>query len=257
MPMKAMPYAAGYLVLCALWLQLAEQFGLGLAGLFVILGSALLVLAVMGHETAQRAVRDSFQSLREGPRDPRDTLTHVLMLAEHSRRNGLLGLGEVETNWSPLRHVCVLVACAADEQRFRLEADSSVRMARHRANHMILPWAFYAIAMLCTGALAATLTAFATAHAGAARIPSYGYLPMLVALCCLAVVVLPILMRLVLARECEANCIQLVFEGGLKILSDNNVDAVFHGLVDSVPGAPAQVKADDIGALETGRGPWL
>ena len=110
MPLRAAPFTVGYLALAALWLQLGDLFGLGLAGLFVLIGSALMVLAAIGHESAQRAVQGTVSYLRLGLRDPRDTLTHILMLTEHSRRNGLMGLGEVETNWAPLQRVCTLVA---------------------------------------------------------------------------------------------------------------------------------------------------
>ncbi|MEM6986099.1 MAG: hypothetical protein AAF499_06130 [Pseudomonadota bacterium] len=257
MPISSISFGAGYLVLAAMWLQLGELWGLALAALFVLLGSALLLLAAIGVDAVTRSLHGTLVRLGEGIRDPRDTLTHILMLTEHSRRNGLIGLGEVESNWPPLQRVCTLVSCAADEQRIRLEANSTIELARQRANHIVMPWLFLAAALVCTGALAWALSAFAAAQKGVFAVPAHSYAPVVVALVAVVLVVLPILMRLMLAREREANCIQIAYEGGLKILHNNNVDAVFHGLVELVPGAPATVTASEIGELETGRGPWL
>ena len=77
------------------------------------------------------------------------------------------------------------------------------------------------------------------------------------ALIVIVLLVVPLICRLVVAREREISCIQLAYEGGLKILQNNNVDSVFHELAMLVPGAPVAVTASDIGELDTGRGPWL
>ena len=201
--------------------------------------------------------RRALERLKEGLREPRDTLTHILMLAEHSRRNGLLGLGDVETNWAPLQRVCSLVASAADEQRIRSEAAASIDAARQRSNLVILPWLFLGLAALCTGGLGSVLIGFSGALSGSDVVLSHVFAPLLVAFALLALVVVPVSCRLIMAREREISCIQLAYEGALKILNNNNVDAVFHALAALVPGAPATVVVSEIGDLDTGRGPWL
>ncbi|MEM9603672.1 MAG: hypothetical protein AAGA11_12475 [Pseudomonadota bacterium] len=250
-------FAALYLLLAVLWLQAGHLFGVGLAAVFVLFGSGCLVAAGIGGDALVRALQCTVARVREGIRDPRDTLTHILMLTEHSRRNGLVGLADVEANWMPLQRVCKLVACAAEEHRMRLEAASGIELARQRANHTVLPWFFLAAALAGTGALAFVLSVVDAALSGATLVQSHSVAPLLVALLSLVLVVLPVCMRLVIAREREANCIQLAYEGGIQILQNNNVDAVFHRLVDLVPGAPVAVEVDTIGELETGRGPWL
>ncbi|MEM7376264.1 MAG: hypothetical protein AAF460_02050 [Pseudomonadota bacterium] len=257
MVLRTTLFAGTYLLLAVLWLQAGHLFGVGLAAVFVLLGSGCLVAAGIGSDALLRAMQCTFARAGEGVRDPRDTLTHILMLAEHSRRNGLVGLADVEANWVPLQRVCKLVACAADEPRMRLEAASSIELARQRANHTVLPWFFLAAALAGTGALAFVLSVVEAALSGASLVRGHSVAPLLVALLSLVLVVLPVYMRLVIAREREANCIQLAYEGGIQILQNNSVEAVFHRLVDLVPGAPPAVEAETLGELETGRGPWL
>ncbi len=250
--MKSLGYFAAFAGLCAVWMNGAELFGIGLALVFVVLGSVCLVLGAVGHDTLRLTADSTLARLREGLRDPRDTLTHILMLTEHSRRNGLVGLAEVETNWPPLHRVCSLVASAADEQRIRVEAMANLQATRLRSGLLVSHWYCLALALVVTGAFGTVLLAL---DVTATRM--HVLAPLAWSLAIVAFVVAPVLIRLSLARERELCCIHLAYEGALKILSNNNVEAVFHALAELVPGAPSTVVASDLGELETGRGPWL
>jgi len=195
--------------------------------------SALVCLGSSELGRAVYAVRLSFQ---EGLRDPRDTLESIMVLSEHSRRNGLLGLADVETNWLPLAKACHLVATAADDSQIRQEAQIAAQAAKQRIDGAILTLALTSVCVVVTGACL-----FVLSKLGANTPPLVGWAALAASLLVVAIALLPAIARLAIARSRELVCLFIAYEGAVNMLHDNNMESVYRELEACIPGG---IRAD-------------
>ncbi len=207
------------------WLPplLAVPVAIAVAGAsaLVCVGSAELTSAV-------QVVRMSFKT---GLRDPRETLETIMVLSEHSRRNGITGLADVETNWLPLAKACHLVATAANDSQIRQEAQVAAEAARQRYDGAILSLSLSSICVIVTGACL-----FVLSKLGGSTPALVGWAALAASLLVVAVALLPALARLAVARSRELVCLFIAYEGAVNILHDNNMESVYRELGAYVPG---------------------
>lgn len=196
----------------------------------VVVAGAAAVVCVGGAELASavRVVRSSFQ---QGLRDPRETLETVMLLSEHSRRNGIVGLADVETNWAPLAMACHLVATAADDARIRQEGLVAARATRQRSDGAILVLALSSVCVVVTGACL-----FVLSQLGGDTPVLVGWAALAASLLFVAVVLLPAIARLAIGRSRELVCLSIVFEGAVHMLHDNSMESVYRELEAFIPG---------------------
>ncbi len=196
----------------------------------IIVAGASALVCVGGQELLQafQVVRSSYQ---EGLRNPRETLETMMVLSEHSRRNGISGLADVETNWQPLVKVCHLVATAADDARIRGEAYVATQAAKHRFDGAILVLGLSSVCVVVTGACL-----FVLSKLGENTPDLVGWAALAASLLVVAVVLLPATARLFIARSRELICLFIAYEGALNILHDNNMESVYRELESYIPG---------------------
>lgn len=193
--------------------------------------SALVCVGSAELSSAVQVVRNSFQ---EGLRDPRETLESVMVLSEHSRRNGISGLADVETNWLPLAKACHLVATAADDSRIRQEAQIAASATRQRTDGAILVLTLTSVCVVVTGACL-----FVLSKLGGNTPPLVGWAALAASLLVVAVALLPAIARLAVARSRELVCLFIAYEGAVHILHDNNMESVYRELEAYIPGGLA------------------
>jgi len=188
-------------------------------------------LVCVGSSELMRTARVVNQSFKEDLRDPRETLESIMVLAEHSRRNGILGLADVEINWPPLAKACHLVATAADAAQIRREARVATHACSHRSDGTIFTLALASVCVVVTGACL-----FVLSQVGGNAHPAVGWAALAASLLVVAGVFLPSIARLATAKNRELACLMITYEGAVNMLNDNNMESVYRELEAYIPG---------------------
>ncbi len=213
------------------WVAWSQWFPPLLAVPIAIAVAGASALVCVGPTELGRAVQVVRKSYQEGLRQPRETLETMMVLSEHSRRNGISGLADVETNWLPLAKVCHLMATAADDARIRGEAYVAHQATRQRFDGAIWALGLSSVCVTVTGACL-----FVLSKLGGSTPALVGWAALAASLLLVAVALLPAISRLFIARSREQVCLFIAYEGALNILHDNNMETVYRELESYIPG---------------------
>ncbi len=191
-----------------------------------------------------RDVIDAFKSaylvFNSPNQDSQELINTMIKLGTISRRKGLLSLMDVKTNSPFLKRVCTLIADAADEETLRAamrtEIDS-MKMRHFIVQDVFRKMALYApsfgmlgtlIGLIQMLSLLAEPDTLGPAMAVALLTTFYGTLLS-------TVIFLPIAGKLRSRTMMEVMNFEIVYQGAISILQDNNPMSVYEKLSSFVP----------------------
>ena len=167
---------------------------------------------------------------------PQDMIRAMMQICDISRRDGLLGVGEVESNSVALCDACTLICDAADEQQIQIRLDKQ-RTAEQVSYRMCADvFLFTAVFSSLIGGLGTIIRALsnAAATATAAEPLSVVMLPLVCGVS-LSLLMAILLGRLRAAHLRETMAIELAYEGASIVLEDNNVQRLYARLSAQLP----------------------
>ena len=203
---------------------------------FVFVCTVAMQVLCLGRSECLRALVTTREFWRHGINEPQETLETLLMLTEYSRRNGLLGLADVQSNWEPMRRVCRLVASAANRERIRAEQAVEIEKVSRRYTGVIRFWWSLALTAVVSALLVSALISWPTATSAESTTFELCAMALAVGLAVAMLLAMPMAQRLTLAREREITSVLVAYEGAVQLLQDNSVEAVFDELVSLIPG---------------------
>jgi chemotaxis protein MotA len=229
------------LIITAIFLGGEAEAFVNVPGMMIVLGgtiaATLLTFPLKDIVTAFKSAFIVFTTQKQQP----DQLIHtMLQLTQISRRKGLLALSDIKTNSPFLKRSCNLIADASDEQMIRhvLRTEINSMKARHyNVQDVFKKMATFAPAFGMLGTLIGLIqmlsqlddpTKIGPAMAVALLTTFYGSL-------LATVVFLPIAGKLKSRTMMELINLEIMFEGAICILQDNNQLSVYEKLSSYLP----------------------
>ena len=161
-----------------------------------------------------------------------------MQICDISRKEGLLGVGEVNSNSAALRDACHLICDAADDQQIQLRLDQmrAAEQVHHRMSTDV--FLFTAIFAAMIGGLGSIIRALSNALPIS---PTQSLEPLSVVIlplvCGLSLALLMTILsgRLRTAHQRETMAIELAYQGASIVLEDNNVQRLQARLISHLP----------------------
>jgi len=216
----------------AMFLSGTERPGDVIQPVIVVLGGTLAaVLLTFPISQLTEALRSALTRGVRGGAKPSEMIQAMLKVCDVSRRDGLMGVGEIRSNSAAIEDVCHLISDAARESaiRFKLERQIASEHAFHKMVSDV--FVFTAVYALIMGALASliqfvSVTESATGAHVALPFVIGGSLVMLMGV---------LLGRLRAAHLKELVVMEIAYSGAVMLLDDNNVQRLRARLVLLVP----------------------
>ena len=214
---------------------------LNVPGIMIVVGGTMAAtLLTFQFNDVLTAFKSAYFVFTSPKQDSQDLINTMIKLGTISRRNGLLSLMDVKTSSPFLRRVCALIADAADEETLRsamrIEIDS-MQMRHFIVQDVFKKMAVYApsfgmlgtlIGLIQMLSLLADPETLGPAMAVALLTTFYGSLLS-------TVIFLPIAGKLRSRTMLEVMNFEIIFQGALSILQDNNPLSVYEKLSSFVP----------------------
>jgi chemotaxis protein MotA len=214
---------------------------LNVPGIMIVVGGTMAAtLLTFQFNDVLTAFKSAYFVFTSPKQDSQDLINTMIKLGTISRRNGLLSLMDVKTSSPFLRRVCALIADAADEETLRsamrIEIDS-MQMRHFIVQDVFKKMAMYApsfgmlgtlIGLIQMLSLLADPETLGPAMAVALLTTFYGSLLS-------TVIFLPIAGKLRSRTMLEVMNFEIIFQGALSILQDNNPLSVYEKLSSFVP----------------------
>lgn len=211
----------------AMFLSGTENGGELLQPMIVVFGGTLVaLLATFPLSHLGVAMQLAINRGIRGGTSPTEMIRAMMKICDISRRDGLLGVGEVKSNSGPLVDACHLICEAADEQQiqFRLDKQRTAEEVSHRmSSDVILFTAIYAVLI---GALGSVIRVVTDMSATANEVPAFAIGYVVLPLICgvsLALLLVILLGRLRTAHLRELVVVDIAYQGAAIVLEDNNV----------------------------------
>jgi chemotaxis protein MotA len=191
---------------------------LNVPGLMIVVGGTMAAtLLTFQFSDVLTAFRSAYFVFTSPKQDSQDLINTMIKLGTISRRKGLLSLMDVKTNSPFLKRVCTLIADAADEETLRSAMRTEIDSMQMR--HFVVQDVFKKMAMYA---------------------PSFGMLGTLVGLIQMlsllaTVIFLPVAGKLRSRTMLEVMNFEIIFQGAVSILQDNNPLSVYEKLSSFVP----------------------
>ena len=210
-------------------------------GAMIVLGGTMAAtLLTFQFRDVLTAFKSAYFVFTSPKRDSQELINTMIRLGTISRRKGLLSLMDVKTNSPFLKRVCTLIADAADEetlrQAMRTEIDS-MQMRHFIVQDVFKKMAMYAPSFVMLGtligliqmlSLLANPESLGPAMAVALLTTFYGSL-------LATAIFLPIAGKLRSRTVLEVMNFEIIFQGAVSILQDNNPMSVYEKLSSFVP----------------------
>jgi chemotaxis protein MotA len=214
---------------------------LNVPGLMIVVGGTMAAtLLTFQFSDVLTAFRSAYFVFTSPKQDSQDLINTMIKLGTISRRKGLLSLMDVKTNSPFLKRVCTLIADAADEETLRsamrTEIDS-MQMRHFVVQDVFKKMAMYApsfgmlgtlIGLIQMLSLLANPETLGPAMAVALLTTFYGSL-------LATVIFLPVAGKLRSRTMLEVMNFEIIFQGAVSILQDNNPLSVYEKLSSFVP----------------------
>lgn len=214
---------------------------LNVPGIMIVVGGTMAAtLLTFQFKDVLTAVKSAFFVFTSPKQDSQELINTMIKLGTISRRKGLLSLMDVKTNSPFLKRVCTLIADAADEETLRAAMRTeieSMQMRHHIVQDVFRKMAIYApsfgmlgtlIGLIQMLSLLATPENIGPAMAIALLTTFYGTL-------LATVLFLPIAGKLRSRTMLEVMNFEIIFQGAVSILKDNNPLSVYEKLSSFVP----------------------
>jgi chemotaxis protein MotA len=210
-------------------------------GIMIVLGGTVAAtLLTFQFRDVINAFKSAYFVFSSPKQDSQELINTMIKLGTISRRKGLLSLMDVKTNSPFLKRVCTLIADAADEETLRAamrtEIDS-MRMRHYVVQDVFRKMALYApsfgmlgtlIGLIQMLSLLANPETLGPAMAVALLTTFYGSL-------LATVIFLPIAGKLRARTMAEVMNFEIIFQGAVSILQDNNPMSVYEKLSSFIP----------------------
>ena len=187
-------------------------------------------LAIAGQVAINRGIR--------GGTLPEEMVRALMKVCDVSRRDGLLGVAEVQTNSSALNNACQLIANAANEQSIHigLQREIAQEQSFHKGNADV--FLFTALYAVLIGGLGTIIRAIAAQDP--AMMLDVGNVVGVIVLPLVCGVTLALLMAILVGRLRAAHVrelmvVDIAYQGAALILEDNNVQRLRARLLASLP----------------------
>ncbi len=214
---------------------------LNIPGIMIVVGGTMAAtLLTFQFNDVLTAFKSAYFVFTSPKQDSQDLINTMIKLGTISRRNGLLSLMDVKTSSPFLKRVCTLIADAADEETLRSAMRTEIDSMQMR--HFIVQDVFKKMAMYAPSfgmlgtligliqmlSLLANPETLGPAMAVALLTTFYGSLLS-------TVIFLPIAGKLRSRTMLEVMNFEIIFQGALSILQDNNPLSVYEKLSSFVP----------------------
>ncbi|MDJ0834045.1 MAG: MotA/TolQ/ExbB proton channel family protein [Gammaproteobacteria bacterium] len=210
-------------------------------GIMIVFGGTVAAtLLTFRFKDVINAFKSAYLVFNSPNQDSQELINTMIKLGTISRRKGLLSLMDVKTNSPFLKRVCTLIADAADEETLRAamrtEIDS-MKMRHFIVQDVFRKMALYApsfgmlgtlIGLIQMLSLLAEPDTLGPAMAVALLTTFYGSLLS-------TVIFLPIAGKLRSRTMIEVMNFEIVYQGAISILQDNNPMSVYEKLSSFVP----------------------
>ena len=214
---------------------------LNVPGVMIVLGGTMAAtLLTFQFKDVLTAFKSAYFVFTSPKQDPQELINTMIKLGTISRRKGLLSLMDVKTSSPFLKRVCTLIADAADEETLRstmrTEIDS-MQLRHFIVQDVFKKMAVYApsfgmlgtlIGLIQMLSLLANPETLGPAMAIALLTTFYGSL-------LATVIFLPIAGKLRSRTMIEVMNFEIIFQGAVSILQDNNPMSVYEKLSSFVP----------------------
>jgi chemotaxis protein MotA len=214
---------------------------MNIPGIMIVLGGTMAAtLLTFQFKDVLTAFRSAYFVFSSPKQDSQELINTMIKLGTISRRKGLLSLMDVKTNSPFLKRVCTLIADAADEDTLRsamrTEIDS-MQMRHYIVQDVFRKMAMYApsfgmlgtlIGLIQMLSLLASPDNLGPAMAVALLTTFYGTLLS-------TAIFLPIAGKLRSRTLLEVMNFEIIFQGAVSILQDNNPLSVYEKLSSFVP----------------------
>ncbi len=214
---------------------------LNIPGIMIVVGGTMAAtLLTFQFNDVLTAFKSAYFVFTSPKQDSQDLINTMIKLGTISRRNGLLSLMDVKTSSPFLKRVCTLIADAADEETLRSAMRTEIDSMQMR--HFIVQDVFKKMAMYAPSfgmlgtligliqmlSLLANPETLGPAMAVALLTTFYGSLLS-------TVIFLPIAGKLRSRTMLEVMNFEIIFQGAVSILQDNNPLSVYEKLSSFVP----------------------
>lgn len=210
-------------------------------GIMIVMGGTIAAtLLTFQTRDVLNAFKSAYFVFTSPKQDSQELINTMIKLGTISRRKGLLSLMDVKTNSHFLKRVCTLIADAADEETLRSAMRTEIESMQMR--HFIVQDVFKKMALYAPSfgmlgtligliqmlSLLANPETLGPAMAVALLTTFYGSL-------LATVIFLPIAGKLRSRTMAEVMNFEIIFQGAVSILQDNNPLSVYEKLSSFVP----------------------
>jgi len=229
------------LIVAAIFLKGDLTNFLNIPGIMIVLGGTIAsTLLTFPLRDVIKAFQAAFFVLYEREIDPNDMVKTLIKLSNISRREGLFGLGKIKTNNPILRKGCSLIADGVEEEIIRNALRTEIDSLKHRhfnIQDVFIKMAGFSPAFGMIGTLIGLVqmlnqlsdpSAIGPAMAVALLTTFYGVILS-------TLFFLPIGSKLKARTMTEVINMEIIFEGAIAILQNNNPLMVFERLSSFIP----------------------
>jgi chemotaxis protein MotA len=214
---------------------------LNIPGLMIVIGGTIAAtLLTFQLKDVSAAFKGAFVVFSRPGESPGQVITTMLRLCKLSRQKGLMGLGQVKTQSPFLKRALDLIAEAADERLIRdtLRTEiESMKMRHFAAQEVFRRMGMYAPAFGLLGTLIGLVQMLSELQAPSSIGPamSLALLTTFYGSLLSTTLFLPIAGRLKARTVVEVMTLEIIFEGAIGILHDNNSISVYERLSSFIP----------------------
>ena len=231
------------LIVSAIWLGGEVHNFYSVPGMMIVFGGTMAAtLLTFQLRDVGAAFKGAFFVFARQKQDPNDMISTMLKLCNISRRKGLVGLSDVKTQSPFLKRACNLIADASDEEMIRstlrTEIDS-MKMRHFIVQDVFLRMAMYAPAFGLLGTLIGLIQMLSDLQdpSTIGQGMSVALLTTFYGSLLSTMVFLPISGKLRSRTLVEVINLEIIFEGAISILQDNNSLSVYEKLSSFIPAA--------------------
>ena len=236
------------LIVAAIFLRGDLTNFLNIPGLMIVLGGTIAsTLLTFPLRDVIQAFQAAFFVFYEKKVDPNDMVKTIIRLSNISRKQGLFTLGKVKTNHPILKKGCDLIADGAEEEIIRNALRTEIESLKHRhlnIQDVFVKMATFAPAFGMIGTLIGLVQMLhqLTDPAGIGPAMAIALLTTFYGVILATLFFLPIAGKLKIRTMAEVINLEIIFEGAISILQNNNSLMVFEKLSSFIPAKDRTLK---------------
>lgn len=229
------------LIASAIWMKGDLTNFYSLPGLMIVLGGTIAsTILTFPLKDVMKAFKAAFFILYERKIDPNDMVKNILKISRISRSRGLIALGKIKTNDPILKKGCNLIADGANEDIIRNALRIEIESLKHRhfnIQDVFIKMATFSPAFGMIGTLIGLVQMLNQLNDPSSIGPSMSIalLTTFYGVILSTLFFLPIAGKLKSRTMTEVINMEIIFEGAISILQNNNPLMVFETLSSFIP----------------------